>query len=693
MSQSRHRYAHLLVLTVATIAFACDSGGGGGCGGCGDGCGGGDGAPYVFQGTPEEHVVFQAGQVHVTQSGLDRISSNIEPLIAGALGSDAGLSFCLPPTDLGGVATLCGGSARCDGGEPGCQLDVELREVGIVPTRTPDPASDQIRVNAVIALDETLPTSLLGCGLFLRSADSGTPVSLSAYLNVAPPVWERTSASLPSEEVTIGLDQLNFGVNGGFVCGILNGIIGLARGLIVGLIEDQISGALDGALGTALCQTCETSAQCPADAMCNGDGVCMRGDACVPIPLGVETEVNIGELLADFAPGLDARLGVLAYAASYADAMGPVGSEFTPHGIDLGLQVGFYAEANACVPYAPPPDTARVPKSAAIAADRTPGGDDFAIGIGFARSALNLALWSVYRAGTLCLSIGSDTIEQISSGTFGILLPSLGALTEGANRPMYLQLRPQEPPTIELGEGTFTDAGEILDPLLQLNLRNLDIDFYVFAEDRYIRVMELNTDVEVPLALDANAEGQIVVLLGDLGAALTRLEVQEANLLSEADAGRVATVLPTLIGTLLPALAGDLIPPIDLPEIIEGVRIVIPPRGITSVEDRQMLAIYADLQIGAAKSAPVSVSVEGVRVDRAPRAAIDGMFSDARARGADIDIEMLIPTVRLAMQTTGADDVEYSYRTASTAARGRLGVAAAKRWPFVMSRWRSAAAT
>lgn len=644
-------------MTLAAGVFACSGSGGGGCGGCGGTTDGG--AAYEFPGTSAEHVVFRGGQVHVTQSGLDRISSNLEPLIGSFLG-DGGLSFCVPPTDIT-VATLCG-SERCDDGSEGCQVSAALENVRIIPTRTEDPASDRIRVEVTLRINERLTTSgLISCNIDLGDR-GGIPVALNAYLDVDPPEWERVHARLPGEELEFDVNDISIDFSGG-VFGACN-ILDVATPFITGLIEDQVTGPINDALGPLLCTQCASTAECPGGSECSADGVCLFSgtEECVPLSLGVETEVDLGSLLADFAPGLDAKLGVLAYAANYADAMGPPGSGVPYEGIDLGLEIGFYSEANPCVPYAPPPANDAPAKSRAINADRTPGGDDFAVGIGVARSVLNMALWGVYRSGTLCLSVGTDTIAQISSGTFSVLLPSLGDLTGGANRPMFIQLRPQEPPTVTLGAGTVTADGEIDDPLLVVNLRNLDMDFYVYTEDRYVRLLELNADIEVPLGLDANSSGQIVVLLGDLTEAITRLEATNGNLLSEADAGRVATLLPTLIGSLLPSLAGGLIPPIDIPQIIDGVNIVIPPGGITSVDENQMLAIYADLSFGAAKEGDAHAEIADVTVEQPSFEEVEAMVSAANHQGAPLELAALTPTVALTMLPSDGERHEYSYR-------------------------------
>ncbi|MFT6399418.1 MAG: hypothetical protein ACJAYU_004183, partial [Bradymonadia bacterium] len=652
------------------MIFACSDGGSGcdtgcdtGCGGCGDE-GGDTGPSYEFAGNVDEHVVHQGGQIHVTQRGLDTVASNVGPLIAGLLG-EGGLTFCVPPTDVS-IGDLCADSI-CEGA-PGCPLSLELDNVEVIPERTDDPASDRIRVQLRLFMDESLGLDLgwLGnCDIGLYGGEDGIPVSANVYLVVDPPAWEQTHAQLPPDELQFSIDDVEINITGGVTCFIAD----LVVPLISGVFEDQLIGPLNDALGPALCQTCAATEDCPAGSSCDGDGICQfdGADACVPIDLGVEMEVAIGDLLADFAPGLEADLGILAYLANYADSFGPPGAGFEVEGLDMGLQLGFFAESNPCVPYFPPPDTARYPKSSAIAANETPAGAPFGVGIGISRSSLNLAGWAAYRSGALCLSIGSDTVEQLASSTFGILLPSLSDLTSGENRPLYLQLRPQRPPVIDLGAGTVSAEGEIEDPLLTLRLPELAIDFYVFAEDRYVRIMTLDTDVEVPLALDVNDSNQIVILLGDLTNAITRIDASNDELLAEGDSDAVAVLLPSLLGSLLPTLLGDGLAPIDIPELLEGVTIAIPPGGFTSVDDNQMLAIYADIAIaGAGKSGSLQPMVVGEDVIRTGPAEIAAMLASVREGEQQLRLEPLIPTVQLEMNTVDpaglAREFDYSYR-------------------------------
>lgn len=684
---------------LACFAFACSDAGGGCDAGCG-GCGGTDGgAPYVFEGTFEEHIVPQGAQVHVSQRGLDFLAGNLgglaADLIGGGGGGDAsGIPFCVPPTDIALGIGLCDDGRECSPGEPGCLLTIDFAcllcetsaecpetatcDGGVCVTDgtnacvpsidlSPQPGdpSDLLQATIRLALNETLRTTSFvdDCNLNLRTGSGGLPVTANVYFDVGGPPEERVSVRLPGDELDFDIGAVDISLTDGFFCGIGDFLIPLVEGLL----GDFIQGPINDALGPLLCTSCDATTTCPAGSSCV-DGSCVfdGSDQCVPLALGVETEINIGELLADIAPGSDASLGILAYLSNYADSNGPRTVDLDYYGLDLALEAGFYSPADACVPFVAPPSTAEVPKSRAINAALTPGGDPFAVGIGLSKAALDLAGWAAYNSGALCLSVGTDFVDQISTGTFGLLIPSLGDLADGDNRPMYIELRPQAPPEFEFGLGTVDADGNILDPLLTLRLDDLDLDFYAIVADRYVRVLTLSADVAVPLSLDVNEANEIVVVLGDLANAFTRVEPSNGQLLAEEDVAQVSELLPSLIGALLPALGGDLIPPIALPDI-QGITIQIPSGGFTAVDDGTMLAIFADLALATdpATKADEGMTPRNLVLSPSWSEPLDAVLA-ARTEGGVVSLEALLPTIEVSMDVPDADRgyYEWSYRIA-----------------------------
>lgn len=658
------RYNRLALGFLLLGAFACADGGGDA--GCGCGSGGGEGgAAYEFP--ADGPIIQQAAQIHVTGSGLDFLAANAVPLVEEAIGPD-GLSFCLESQDVT-VAEICNNS-RCDDGTRGCQLDIGLANIEVVPNASA--GSDYLRIDLGIVLNETLDFDLLlnSCTAALTSPADGIPVSANIYFDVDAPPGEKVHIAFPSDELSLGIDAVGIDIDGVEWYDVIPcEAVDLLSGPLVGILEDQIAGPLEDALGPALCTQCEVTEDCPIGSTCNGDGVCIADgtDECLPLDLGLETQFDVGELLADFAPGLEAQLGVLVYVANYADMNGPDRSP--AYGIDLAAQMGFEADANRCVPYQAPPTIGRIGKSSSINTDRTPAGDEFMLGIGVARQALDLALWGVYRSGALCLTIGTETVDLISSQLFSALLPSLGDLTEGENRPMGLTLRPQQAPTIELGEGTVTyeDDGTpvIDDPLLTLRLERLFIDAYTYVDERQVRVFTLDVDAAVPLGLDVNADGQIIVVLGDLTEAFTRVEARDGELLSQSDLDSLGTALPALIGSFLPLLGDELIPPIDLPEFV-GLRIDLPAGAFTSVDDNSMLAIFGNLAPGTGGEGELNLALMPEVLAATVELPDAAVLERLRDRDAAVDAMDLVPTVDIELSTLlpalDTPGVEYSYR-------------------------------
>lgn len=665
------------------FAFACGDDGGDGCA-CG-GAGEGE-APYVFEGNFDDHVVYQGAQVHVSQTGLDTVAG-LAPDLAGDLLGDGGLSFCLEAIDdLAAGIGLCDDGRRCAGtdGEPGplgCDVPIEFGcfpceesldcpgaatcEAGAcvnpgatecvtgIDIQARADGGTRVVARAFLDLDVTLRTTsfIEDCNLSLRSAAGGLPVSANVYFDVGPPPRELVSVDIPAEEIAIDTDRLIIELNDGFLCDIGDFFLGLVESLIV----DQITGPIEDLIGPLLCTACEGNVDCPEGSSCQG-GVCQfdGSDECVPIELGIETEFALGDLLSDFAPGSEANLGILAFLANYADGNGPRNADLDYYGLDLALEAGFYAEADPCVPYQAPPPVDRVPKSDAINAATTPAGDPFGVGIGVSRSALDLAAWAAYRSGALCVQVGTDFVEQISTGTFGLLLPSLSELTSGDNREMYIAVLPKQAPTVEFGAGTVDDEGNIIDPLLTLFLENVDLDFYAFAEERFVRILTLNVDLQLPLSLDVNEANEIIVVLGDLGNAITRVEAGNAQLLAQSDVDQISVLLPTLIATLLPALGGDLIPPIALPSFA-GVSIEIPPGGITSVDDNEMLAIFADLAPAPPEASEKHEAVAAILALDLDYGTLDSAdrIRARRAAGELVGLDELTPTLRVDLEIDG----------------------------------------
>lgn len=672
---SPNQRRRLWAVGLLVFALACDGGSGcsglgGGCdglaGGCADsgcadsGCGLGGSVPYPASGS----IIDQAAQVRLSDHGISFLQANAGPLVANLVGED-GLSFCVPKTGAIGI-DICGGMT-CDDGTEGCQLDLEIDSLSIRPTdHAPD--DDSLDVTAFLNIDDVM--SVTGCDeMHIIGQRVPADVSVTMHIDASTSISANDPIPGASDKMWVEVGGINSSfanltfepVNEGdggclAVAFLLNASIPAVGSALIGPLAD-------GLVGDLLCTACTEEGACEDGAYCNADNVCIYSagaEQCVPIWLGLETEFDLGSLLSDFAPQLENALSIIFFTGNYADA--------EADGMSIGAFAGAYAPHDDCVPNAAEPPTALVAKSAALIADVTPFGNPFHLGIGVSEQFIEQALWAAYQSGALCIAVGSDLSDFISSGTFSFFLPSLSALTEGRNVPMILRLRPSSPPTVTLGTGEVAADGTVVDPLLIVEMAGLNIDFYAFMEQRFARIFTLDTDVALPLALTPADGGGIQILLGDLGEAFTRVDPLNAELLAEEDVAELANVLPSLIGGLAPTLASALDAPIDIPEF-GGYRLELAQDSFTSIEDRTMLAIFANL--APAETDGGTGGVQFMPTARARVASVDGPsareLAELRAdrrRGQVVRVEDIQTTLTLEVETLGdpGADREYSYR-------------------------------
>src|SRR5206468_7816997 len=169
--------------------------------------------------------------------------------------------------------------------------------------------------------------------------------------------------------------------------------------------------------------------------------------------------------------------------------------------------------------------------------------------------------------------------------------------------PMYIALKPAMPPTFTLGKGTFTTDPQgrtvVDDALLHIHIPSLSIDFLAWMDDRYVRVMTLTADAELPLSLEVDGAGKLTPIFGDLTKAFTNVVVTNSELLSESP-DQLAQAFPMLLGVAVGQLTGAL-SGIALPVLL-GLN--IKPISVTSSDpdkDGQLsfLAIFANLAVAS----------------------------------------------------------------------------------------------
>ncbi|MEO6774296.1 MAG: hypothetical protein ABI467_14970, partial [Kofleriaceae bacterium] len=223
----------------------------------------------------------------------------------------------------------------------------------------------------------------------------------------------------------------------------------------------------------------------------------------------------------------------------------------------------------------------------------------FDVAIGLHKSQLAQLAFGGYEGGLFCLTIGHNTVAQLTTDTIGLLSRSLGKLVE-SNAPMALGLRPQSPPVITLGKNTFmTDSNNtttLVDPLLDIKFTGMEIDFFASVDDQYVRVFTVVADVHLPIGLQPDAGGKLTPVLGQISDAFTNVSVKNTDAVTETP-DELASLFPTLLNLVLPQLSGGL-SAISLPNL-GGLALSVD--DITSVDDKDgdgigdYLAIYANL--------------------------------------------------------------------------------------------------
>jgi uncharacterized protein (TIGR03382 family) len=434
----------------------------------------------------------------------------------------------------------------------------------------------------------------------------------------------------------------------------------------------------------------------PEDKVCknsNGAG------ACVPIPLGIEGVLDIGSLLASFAPGLTAKVTLAA------EIGGANPNYVSDQGINMRLMGEVKSDHNICVPQTQPP----MPSGASItygnnsalclrctkAGDPCPSGStcdenhmqcrkgdgtcptvNYMAGIGINEYMVSKVLWAAFNSGALCLNIGSDTpgvSDYLTAGALAVFMPELKE-NIGGNAPAALALKPQMAPVLKVGAGIVKhdEKGNITlaKPLLSLNLPQVSIDFYVAMYDRYTRIFTVTTDIEVPVGLDIapskTKPGVIEILPIVSGLNLANAQITNWEIM--AFPPDFIGLVNALVGQLLPSLLKPI--EVDLSSSLQGFTLELlgirgevpfnPPRpeGCNDTDDDpktacnyQFLSVYANLGLAAVNAAPVVTRAEVVSMAIPP---VEKIRLMGTARG-----DAPVVHVRAAGDQ---DNLEFSYR-------------------------------
>lgn len=339
---------------------------------------------------------------------------------------------------------------------------------------------------------------------------------------------------------------------------------------------------------------------------------------CVPRFLGVEGRVSVADFLGRFGAPVGANLDLSVAVGSDAKV---------DSGLSFGTRVGLQRTAtHACVPPASPPSAPLAPPPD-FDAGLTFG---YHAAVGLSGAFVNDAMFHAQQSGALCLNLTHATVGSLSTGLFKTFLPSLGRLAsrDGRDAPMMVVLRPQRPPQLSLGEGTYDPTTKKpVKPLVRFTMPQLAIDFFAQLDDRFVRLFSLTADVTLPLSIIFEGCSAISPAIGDFKGLVTNLKTADSELLAENPAVLIDLV-PAVIGVAEPMVASAL-KPFVLPQFGNFKLKVATARGVGPIpgtDNFHHVGLYGELVhasapcVRTAAAPPVRVASSRMPAPEAMRA-------------------------------------------------------------------------
>lgn len=572
----------LILSALFVVAMGC--GNFGSCGACG--------AVQPLPGgkLPSEQTVEGGAQIRVTQAGFTKLTQLLPMLLNQQLGG----GFCIPRGEVGGCGTFDFGGCYCTGNggagcDPGCHAAVSLNSVNVSVT-----GNQTLRVAVSAALSTSIPirvqaTALLSgsCTLNVQSNNINGSIDLSLGIR-------GDNGELELGVANINSFGLNLNISGcGFAGDLLNALSSI--------IDDIANSFLGGFLNQILTPVVDDLLQ-----------------QLLPHPLGIEGLMNVGNLLAGVSPGTEALMEARIVPGGY------VRLDSAKRALSLGVITGMNAdedittrtgtrpdgiplasEPNLCVPPMSPPAFGTTPHNLGQPPDNPARGTFFLpaagafdgnpepqadIAMGVSETFLDLAGHHLVTSGAMCLGVGTTYINQLNVGTIGILVPSLSELTSNTGKdPLLLVTRPQRPVDFTIGDNTPTS------PAITLGIQNLEVDFYAFLFERYVRAFTLDLTMNVGVNLEfeqmPGMPAQIKPTLVGISSSTVTVKVLNSEFVRETPQ-HLEMVLPSVFDLVTPLLGN--IGAIQVPDFAGMSLNNLSIQHVTTSND-DFLALYASL--------------------------------------------------------------------------------------------------
>ncbi len=580
------RLDYILSALFVVAAGACS--GTSGCGACSAT------APLPGGALPAGQTVEGGAQIRITQQGFSKLTE----ILPGAISSSLGGGFCIPKGSAVGV-TYC--DSTCSNGTNGCQVNVGLSQLSTTVTSGNDL---NVHIDAHGTSHVPLDTFLGGCSIDVTVAHLVADADIA--FGIDPTTGELTvhAASVNN----LSFSGINFS-GCSFIGSVLTDVVGF------------IGDILDSSIGQFAVQLLTPV----IDNILQG---------LLPHPLGIAGMMDVGKLLQGVSPGTTAEMEARIVPGGYVS--------LNHGGMSLGVitglnsdedpttrQAGLDSEPALCVPPIPAPDFAAPPASlprssrttfqlapaGAFAGGMDPAAD---LAMGISETTLDLAGHHMVTSGALCLGVGTSFVKQLNVGTIGILVPSLAALDKTGTAPLLLVTRPQRALDFSIGDNSATS------PALTIGISHMEVDFYAFLYDRYVRAFTMDLSMNVGVGLDveqqAGMPATITPTLSGISSSTVTVSVINSEFVKE-DAASLSAILPSVFDLVTPLLGN--IAPITVPSFA-GFTLNNPTIGKVTTSQDDFLALTATLGTSPAfreLARTNSFAAEGVmKIDGPPRA-------------------------------------------------------------------------
>jgi hypothetical protein len=552
-----------LVLSALFVLAAGACGSAGGCGACSTV------QPLPGGKLPADQTVEGGAQLRVTPHGIATITTIVKPLLDQQLAN----GFCLPGGDaIGGIVAFCEtNQGPCNNG---CLITPTLDGVSLGPHPT-DPTLLRAHLNAHASA--TVPLHIVAgtCDVPVHINNLVADIDVSLGIDAASGELGIHANPITNFSFTDSFD------NPGGVCVLISGLATIIDDIAHSTIVDFVRGLLSPAIGNTI-------------------------DTLVPSPLGLAGVMNVGNLLAGLSQNTQAQLETRLLPGGYA--------HMRNGGLSVGIITGINADRDPstrgpgmasqpalCVPALPVPNLGVAPSSlpkTTRSTYRLDPANEFDgvpdpttdVAIGVSEAALDLAGHHLVTSGALCLQVGTSFVPQLNLSTIGIFVRSLGKLASSSqNDPVLLVTRPQRALDFTIGDNTATS------PALTIGIEHLEVDFYVFLYERYVRAftldLSLNAGINLAFEQAPGQPAQIRPMLLGVDSDHVKLVALNSEFVKETPE-ELQAVLPSVFNLVTPLLGR--LPTIGVPPIAGFALDNLSVRHVTTAQD-DFLGIYGTL--------------------------------------------------------------------------------------------------